>query len=359
MDYGIPNDRAIADRKPQHWVQYGIASMVSAGVGTNYECPTARALSNLIGNRWPDHAPRNNGYWVPTRREVRRLFGRDLQMGGIAANGGDLAPASAVMAVAAATRPATVLQAAGATVLEVANVNSLLIPAWSENASGYWIREGEAVTDAGLSITSGTATPHTAAATMTLSRRAALQMDDIEGQVLAELGRIVAGTLEAGFWCGMGNSDGQPLGIENTPDTQTQSWAGARPAYSELVSMADKYFDNGGDPNRMVFFAHPGTLAAMMTSEVASGTGQFVAGFIHGPRSVSVFGVPVFSTKHMTENTVVLCDPSNINLVFWRSPQVSIAKTGGTRSITGETQIVVMNDADVVVNRRHQMVIGR
>lgn len=353
-----PNDRAIADRKPRDWVQYGIASMLTASPARGFECPTARALSNMLGAKWPDVAPRNNGYWVPTRRDVRRLFGRDLTAGGVACNGGDLAPATAVLAVAAATRPATVLQAAGATVLEVEGLNSLLIPAWDESAAGYWISEGEAVPDAGLTITSGTATAHTAAAAMTLTRKAVLQINDIEGQVLAELGRIVAGTIESGLWSGLGN-DGKPQGIEQTPDTQTESWAGATPTYSELVSMIDKYFDNGGDPSRMVFFSHPGTLAALMTQEVASGTGQFVSSFVHGPRSVSIFGVPVFATKHMTEGTVVLCDPSNINVVFWRAPQINIARTGGSRSITGEVQLVVMNDVDVVVNRRHQMVIGR
>lgn len=358
MTLAIPNDRAIADRKPRDWVQYGVASMLTAGAKTGFECPTARALSNMLGAKWPDVAPRNNGYWVPTRRDVRRLFGRDLQMGGVASNGGDLAPATAVLAVAAATRPATVLQAAGATILEVEGLNSLLVPAWDESAAGYWVSEGEAVPDAGLTITSGTATPRTAAAAMTLTRKAVLQINDIEGQVLAELGRIVAGTIESGLWSGLGN-DGKPQGIEQTPDTQTESWAGSVPTYAELVSMCDKYFDNGGDPNRMVFFSHPGTLAALMTQEVASGTGQFVAGFIHGPRSVSIFGVPVFASKHITEGTVILCDPTNINVVFWRAPQINIARTGGTRSITGEVQLVVMNDVDVVVNRRHQMVIGR
>lgn len=360
MKPAVPNDSAIAGRKRHHWVMYGIGSMVGASSADLYECPTARAMSNLLAGEWQDHAPRNGGYWVPRRRDVRRLFGRDLSVSGGASAGGDLAAMSSVMTVADATRPLTVLQRAGATVLEVANVESVLIPAWDEDANGYWVSEGEAVTAAGLAITSGTATPKTAAATMTLSRRSVLQMADIEPQVTAELRRIVAGTLEAGFWSGNGfGGDAAPMGIINTPGTQTKTFAAAVPSYSELVNMADLYFDNGGDPSAMVFFCHPGTLSGLLTTEVAASTGNFVAGMVHGIRQVSLFGVPVYPTKHITEGVVVLCNPSDINLVFWRAPQVNIARTGGNRSITGEVQITVLNDADVVVSRRHQMVIGK
>lgn len=342
------------------WITYGLGSMVSAPAVDGHECSQARALSNLIGQQWLDHSPLNGGYWMPRRSDARHLFGRDLSVSGPTANGGNLAAMTSVMAVAEATRPLTVLQRAGATVMEVANVESVLIPAWDEDANGYWVKEGQAVTAAGLAITSGTATPKTAGATMTLSRRAVLQMDAIEAQVTAELRRIVAGTLEAGFWSGNGFAgDAAPMGIINTPGTQTKAFAAAVPTYSELVAMADLYFDNGGDPSAMVFFCHPGTLSALMTQEVATGSGSFVAGFIHGVRQVSLFGVPVYPTKHITEGVVVLCNPGDVYLLFWRAPQLNIARTGGNRSITGEVQITVLNDADVVVSRRHQMVIGK
>ena len=94
-----------------------------------------------------------------------------------------------------------------------------------------------------------------------------------------------------------------------------------------------------------------------MTTEVASSTGNFVAGCIHGPRQLSLFGVPVAFSNAITDGTVILADPSDLHLVFWRSPQLIVNPF--TSDTNGDVRITVLNDLDVVVSRRHSLVIGK
>ncbi len=357
--YTDPLQRTFDEIKGSRWHTFGLAAIVSASPAENYQDPACRALSNLIGEQWPDQGlPSRQSYWAPTRRVAHQLFAgkRDLSVSGSPSTGGDLAAHGAVLRLAEATRPRTVLQAAGAQMHEVTGINNLTIPAWDEAASGYWVSEGQAIPAAGLEITSGAATPRTAGAQMTISHQLKQQAFDIEGQLTAELSRIVATTVESGFWTGLGGNDHKPLGILNTPGTQTQSFAGSNPTYAELVAMVDKYLDNGGDPSVMTFFCHPKVLTALLTTEVSASTGNFVAGCIHGPRQLSLFGVPVAPTACMTQGPVVLCNPADIHLVFWRAPMIISNPYLG---VAGDVRVTVLNDCDVVINRRHSMVIGR
>jgi HK97 family phage major capsid protein len=351
--------RSFDEFKGSRWHSLGLAGIVTANATTQYVDPAARALSNLLGEQWPDHGLQSaESYWMPRRSDARRLFGgrRDLSVGAGAATGGNLAAHGAVTRLAAATRPISVLQASGAQVHEVSGVYELLIPAWDEGANGYWVTEGQAVTAAGLEITSGVATPRTVGAVQTISRRLIKQAIDIESQLISELQRIVASTMETGLWTGDG-TNGTPIGIENTPGTETVTFATSTPSYAELVEMTEAYLDQNGDPSAMLFYCNPKTLARLMTTEVATSTGNFVAGCIHGPRQLSLFGVPVAFSNAITDGTVILANPSDLHVVYWRSPQ--LIANPYANDTNGDVRLTVLNDMDVVVSRRHSLVIGK
>jgi HK97 family phage major capsid protein len=355
----LPNQREVSEFKGTYWHGLGLAGIVTAGAAHHHTDPGARALSNLIGRQWPDHGLSSpQAYWMPTRAIARQLFGgkRDLSVGSGPTTGGDLAAHGAVLRLAAATRPLTVLQRAGAQVHEVSGVHELTIPAWDETASGYWVTEKQAPAAAGLSITDGVATPRTCGAVQTISRRLLKQAIDIEAQLVAELQRIVASTIETGVWTGDG-TDGTPIGIERTPGTETVTFATTTPTYAKLVEMVEAYLDQNADPSAMTFFCNPKLLARLMTTEVASSTGNFVAGCIHGPRQLSLFGVPVAFSNAITDGTVILANPQDLHLVFWRSPQLIVNPFSSDTN--GDVRVTVLNDLDVVVNRRHSLVIGK
>ena len=341
----------------RQWYTYSLTSMLKASTSDKHNDAACRALSNLIQAKWPG-SPLSSatGYWAPTRHFAKSMFGgkRDLSVGGGATTGGNLVAHGAVLTVAAATRPLLVLQRAGAQMHEVTGLESLTIPSWDESAAGYWVSEKEAVTAADLTITSGSATPSTAGAQITVSHRLLNQAQDIESQLTAELSRIVATTVETGLWQGTGGNDNRPLGILNTPGTQTVNFSAAAPAYSEAIEMIEAYLDNGGELSSAVFFTHPKTATGLLTTERAAGTGLFAAS-VDG-RQLSLAGIPIYSSACITEGDVVLCNPADIHIVYWRSPQVIVNPYVG---VAGDKRLTILNDVDVVVNRRHQLVIGR
>lgn len=350
---------AAADLKKQRYsdlvTQISLAAVLQAGAAENYDCPAFRALSNLIGSEWPDVGLPSYAWWLPRRGDGRRLFGRAMTAAD-AAGGGNTVVSASVQTVAAAARPFTVLDRAGASRFEVSNTADSLLPEWNPSSgAGYWLQEGQAVTATSLSLLSGVASPKTCGVSTTISRRLLLQAPTAEPQILAELQRLVAVTIETGIWTGT-NTNGQPLGILSTPGVETVAFANATPTYTELVEMFEAYADNNGDPGAMTFFLHPKMLSALMTQEVASGTGQFVAGCIHGPRQVSLFGIPVFPTQCIPEGKVVLCDPSNLAIVFWRAPQ--LISNPFALDTQGGRRLTILNDLDIVVRRRNQLVIG-
>jgi len=354
---GLHDLRSFDEFKGSYWHGLGLAGIITAGGGKNHTDPGARALSNLIAQQWPEHGlASQNAYWMPTRKIARQLFGgkRDLSVGGAPSKGGDLAAHGAVLSLASATRPISVLQASGAQVHEVENVNTLVIPAWDEAASGYWVTEGPAPAPAGNAISEGTASPHTCGAVQTISRRLLKQAINVESQLTAELQRIVASTIEGGLFTGDG-TDGTPIGIERTPGTATVTFATTTPTYAKLVEMVSDYLDQNADPGAMTFYVNPKLLARLMTTEVASSTGNFVA--VMAGRQVSLLGVPVFVSNAITDGTVLLANPQDFHLVYWRSPQLIVNPFASDTN--GDVRITVLNDLDVVVSRRHSLVIGK
>jgi HK97 family phage major capsid protein len=357
--YADPLQTRFEEIRKAGWHLYGLAPILTANATSGYNDPAARALSNLIGQEWPDQGLSSSyAYWAPTRKIARKLFGgtRDLSVSNSPSKGGDLAAHGSVLRLAAATRPVSVLQASGAQVHEVGGVHEVLIPAWDESASGYWVTEGQAVTPAGLSITDGVATPKTVGAVQTVSRRLLKQAIDIEDQLISELRRIVASSMEVGLWTGDG-TNGTPIGIENTPGTETVTFASSTPTYAKLVEMVEAYLDQNGDPSAMLFYCNPKTLARLMTTEVSTGSGNFAASCIHGPRQLSLFGVPVAFSNAITDGTVILANPSDLHVVYWRSPQLIVNPFSS--DTVGDVRLSVLNDVDVVVSRRHSLVIGR
>lgn len=329
-----------------------LSALLTTGPAAGYDVPAWRSLSNLLQDRWQESGlPSSRSWWAPRRSDARALVGarRDLSVGS-ANNGGALAMASAVTAVAAAVRPMLVLDRIGCQRLEVGSVVDAVVPEWS-GGSGYWVGEGGAVGSADVTVSTGTALPHTAGCSQVYSRRLLKNAADLEPQLAAELQRLVRGTLEAGLIAGDG-SQGQPLGLIHTTGATAVSFAGAVPTFAEVADVLQGYYDNDGDPDAAVVLVNPVTFVGMLETQKVAGSGQYLAA-VEGQRR-SVLGVTAQLSNHVPEGKVVMLDPANVTLVFWRAASVSI----DPNSTTGNRRMVVLNDVDLVVRHRSQLVIG-
>jgi HK97 family phage major capsid protein len=311
--------------------------------GDTYEA----GMSKLAADRYGQ--PQARGLAVPHRRMVR-----DLGVSSSAA-GGALASATDLQRVAAAVRPAVVLEQMGAERIEVSGAGEVAFPRFAGGVGG-WLAEGEAAPTDNATIDSVVATPHCAAARLGLSRRVRNgAREDIESAVLRELEQCVAATLEAGFLTGTGSND-QPLGLIHTPGIGTESFAGSTPTLAELVGMVESYADANGDLTAARWLLHPSDLADLLKALVDADGGETIVQYIDGAHRI--VGVPVFTTSHLTKGKVLLLDPTAVALVYFGGAQVVLDEYSSGKAITGAAEICTFNYADLAVLRPAHIVVG-
>jgi len=311
--------------------------------GSSYETGLSRIAADKYGT------PQARGAAVPHLRMIR-----DLGVG-VASAGGNLAGAQQIQAVAAAVRPALVLEQMGAERIEVNATGEVLFPRWS-GGTGGWLSEGEPAVSDAATVDSASATPKCAAARLAMSRRVRNQArEDVERAVLAELGQCVAATLEAGFLTGTG-SNSQPLGLLHTPGIGSQSFAGATPTLAELAGMIETYADADGPVDAARWLLHPSDLSDLLKAQVDPDGGETIVQWQDGAHRIC--GLPVFSSRHLTEGKHLLLDPSAVATVFFGPAQVLLDEYSNGKAISGAAEAVVFNFADVVLKQPAHVVVG-
>ena len=326
----------MATRQPEPPGRFSLLALLA---GSAYETGLSRIASDKYGE------PQARGAAVPHLRMVR-----DLGVG-TATAGGNIASGQQIQAVAAAVRPTLVLEQMGAERIEVNATGELLFPRWS-GGTGGWLAEGEASVSDAATIASVSATPHCAAARLGMSRRLRNQArEDVEAAVLRELAECVAATLEAGFLTGTGTNE-QPLGLLATPGIGTQSFAGAVPTQAELVAMVELFGDADGNLSAARWLLHPSDLADLLLPN----GGETIVQYIDGAHRIC--GLPVFSSRHLTEGKTVLLDPSAVATVFFGPAQVVLDEYSNGKSLSGAAEICTFNFADLAVLRPAHVVVG-
>lgn len=321
----------------------GRYSLLGLLAGDAYEA----GLSKLAADRYG--AAQSRGLTVPHGRMVRDL--------GVASSsaGGALASATDLQRVADAVRPAVVLERMGAQRVEVTGAGDAAFPRFA-GGTGAWLSEGEAAPTDGATIDSVTATPHCAAARLALSRRVRNgAREDVEAAVLRELKQCVAAVLEAGFLVGTG-SDDQPLGLLNTPGIGTETFAGAVPTLAELVAMIEDYADADGDLAAAQWLLHPSDLADLLKAQVDADGGELIVQYIDGAHRIC--GLPVMTTRHLSEGKHLLLDPSAVATVYFGGAQVVMDEFSNGKAISGAAELVAFNFADIAVLRPAHIVLG-
>ena len=310
-------------------------SLLALLAGERYEV----GLSKIAGDKYGQ--PQARGLAVPHRR-----MARDLGVSSSAA-GGALASATDLQRVAAAVRPAVVLEQMGAERIEVSGVAEAAFPRFAGGVGG-WLAEGESSPTDNATIESVVAVPHCAAARLALSRKVRNQArEDVEAAVLRELQQCVAATLEAGFLTGTG-SNSQPLGLLNTPGIGTESFAGAVPTFAELEAMVSTYAAANGDISAARWLLNTNDFASLLS--VAT---QYIDG------AHRICGLPVFSSSHLTQGKHLLLDPSAVALTYFGPAQVVMDTFSSGKALTGAAEVVVFNYADVAILRPAHVVVGQ
>ena len=320
--------------------------LASSLLGQEHKAKYERGLSlktaELLG-----HGPvPNGGILVPPSAMLRDLFT------GASSSGGNLVESS-VARVAEAVRPQLVLERAGANRIETAG-SGISLPRWDDAVAG-WIAEGSAATSLSTTIATVDATPHGASARLAFSRKLKLLGQDVEGQMLAEIGRAVGALIESGCLTGTGTKS-QPLGLLNLTGKLTTTFTSTTPTYAELAVMVGSLAAENVDVARLAFVIHPQMLSALMLQPVAAGSSVFCVQWMEG--QWRCLGVPVFVTSNIPAGKVLLADFSAVNIVYFGAAQIIFDSYTNGRSINGATEITVLNYADVVVTNETSIAVG-
>jgi HK97 family phage major capsid protein len=179
--------------------------------------------------------------------------------------------------------------------------------------------------------------------------------EDVEAAVLREVTQAVAAVLEAGFLVGTGGED-QPLGLVNTPNIGTQSFAGAVPTMAELVSMVETYADADGDLAAARWLLHPSDLADQLKAQVDADGGELIVQYIDGAHRIC--GLPIETSRHLTEGKYLLLDPSAVATVYFGSAQVVLDEFSSGKALSGAAELCIFTFADLAVLRPAHIVLG-
>lgn len=309
--------------------------------------PHEAGLSRLAADNYGE--PQRRGLAVPHARMIR-----DLNVGSATA-GGNLAGATQLERVADAIRPRLVLERMGVERVEVSATTEVLFPRF-DGGTGAWLFEGEAAPSDAATVAAATATPRCAAARLGMSRKVRNQArEDVEAAVLREVSQAVAAVLEAGFLVGTGGED-QPVGVINTPGIGSQSFAAAVPTLSELVGMVEVFADADGDLGAARWLLHPSDLADLLRAQVDADGGELIVQYIDGAHRIC--GLPIETSRHLTEGKHLLLDPSSVATVYFGSAQVVLDEFSNGKALSGAAEMVIFNFADLAVLRPAHVVVG-
>jgi hypothetical protein len=303
-------------------------------------------ISDLIEERSDQTMKAPGGaVYLPSRAFARSLGIADPSTGGNLAGNG-------LMAVAAASRPAVILERLGAQRLEISGVGELSMPTWTPGAGG-WIAEGVAAPALQTGTKSVTSSGRMAAARLQLSRRVVLQADMAERAVLGEVRAAVSSVLEAGFIAGSG-SENQPLGLVNLPDAQAKTIS-ATPTLAELVAMVEAAADENADLAQCVWLVSPADLAKLLKAQAGNAGPLLLTWQDNAHR---LLGFPLAVSTHVPDGKVLFFDPTTVRLVFWDAPQLITDRFSSGKSLSGAVDVCVFNLADIAVLHPAQIVVG-
>lgn len=282
---------------------------------------------------------------------------RDLELG-TATAGGNLVGTN-VLNVARAARPKLVLEEAGCRVTTVNATGQVQLPTFrGDVATSVWIQEGAASpTFSALEVKSVTLHGKQAASRIAYTRRTALGAPDrqaFESRLQQELQSAVRSQLESAVLSGSGSS-GQPLGLTNTPGHQAVALS-STPTFADMLSMVEQYADSHGDMATARFILHPSDAVKLMQSLVSANGGETVLSYQNGEYRIA--GIPCLISGNIAEGKLLLFDPPRTEIVYFGPATMLIDPFSNGKSITGQTEIHLINFIDLGVSDPSLVVVG-
>lgn len=279
------------------------------------------------------------GIFVPG--EILRAK-RDLNVTTATAGGNTVATELMADAFIDLLRNKSVLQRAGATVMN-GLVGNIAIPKQTGAATAYWVAESGAPTESQQTIGQVAMTPKTVGAFTDFSRRLILQSSiDVENMVRNDLATVIALAIDAAGLYGTGENN-QPTGLKLQSGINTQDFAAATPTFAELIAMESAIASDNADIGNMKYLVNAAMRGALKSAtKFGSGT---EATIWEAGNTVNGYATEV--SNQVATNDVIFGNFADLMMGFWSGLDLMVDPYAGSTS--GTVRVVALQDVDVAV----------
>jgi HK97 family phage major capsid protein len=267
---------------------------------------------------------------------------RDLNVGTNSAGGFTVATDLLAASFIEMLRNRSVVQRAGATVLN-GLVGNVAIPKQSGAATAYWVAESGAPTESQQTLAQVTMSPKTVGAYTDFSRKLMIQSSiDIESMVRRDLATVIALAIDTAALYGTG-ANNQPTGIKLQSGINTKDFAATNPTFAELVGMESELATDNADIGTMTYLFNPAQRGALKTTEKSStSAGQFV-----WESGNTVNGYRTEVSSQVTAGDVFFGNFADLLIGFFSGLDLMVDPY--SNSTSGTMRVVALQDTDIAV----------
>ena len=279
------------------------------------------------------------GFFVPN--EITHAK-RDLTVGTASAGGNLVATELLAGSFIEMLRNRSVVQRAGATVLN-GLVGNVAIPKQSGAATAYWVAESGAPTESQQTLAQVTMSPKTVGAYTDFSRKLMIQSSiDVESMVRRDLATVIALAIDNAALYGTGSSN-QPTGLKLVSGINTKDFAATNPTFIELVGMESEVATDNADIGTMTYLFNPAQRGALKTTEKSStSAGQFV-----WEAGNTVNGYRTETSNQVTAGDVFFGNFADLLIGFFSGLDLMVDPY--SNSTSGTMRVVALQDTDIAV----------
>lgn len=223
-------------------------------------------------------------------------------------------------------------------------VGEVAIPKMTAGATGYWVTEGNDVTESAPTLGQVTGTPHTAGALVDISRKLMLQSTpDAEEMVRNEIVERVLRTVQIAVFQGTG-ADGQPLAITGASGINNPSVTQGTPTYAEILGFPGAIMADSAQADNQKWLM-TAEVWAKLAATATNGAGSPLA---LDPASGKMAGFGYEVTEDIAANSLFFGNWASVVVGIWGNG-VDVAATDSKLFASGGMTLRALQDVDVMV----------
>jgi HK97 family phage major capsid protein len=215
----------------------------------------------------------------------------------------------------------------------------------------YWVGESEPIGQAEATFSELVLLPSSLRSIKVIHRVSAElarhAVIDVVNVLRSALVRRIALALDSVFIAGTGDND-TPLGILNTPGTQSEDYGAGGPTVDDLIDARALAMAANAEPN--VWFVHPDDFTTLAKQREDSGAGPGTGQYLLQPdpteaATMRLLGIPARVSTQVPAGQLVLADMRQVAVA--RDVDASVAILRETFATTDEVGIRVVSRWDV------------